>query len=51
MWIAFGCKMLDDYHDLYVATDAMLLADVYENFRKVCTEKYGLVPTHYYSTP
>ena len=29
----------------------MLLADVNEKFRKVCTEKYGLVPVHYYSAP
>ena len=43
--------MLGDYHDLYMATDAMLLADVYENFRKVCQEKYGLDPAHYYSAP
>ena len=37
------------YHDLYVATDTWLLADVYENFRKVCQEKNGLDPAHYYS--
>ena len=51
VWDAFGCRTLGDYHDLYVATDAMLLADVYENFRKVCQEKYGLDPAHYYSAP
>ena len=34
-----------------VATDVMLLADVFENFRKVCQEKYGLDPAHYYSAP
>ena len=51
VWDAFGCRTLGDYHDLYVATDALLLADVYENFRKVCQEKYGLDPAHYYSAP
>jgi len=42
---------MGDYHDLYVATDVVLLADVFENFRKVCQEKYGLDPAHYYSAP
>ena len=34
-----------------MATDSVLLADVFENFRKVCQEKYGLDPAHYYSAP
>ena len=51
VWKKFGCQNLGDYHDLYVATDALLLADVFENFRKVCQEKCGLDPAHYYSAP
>jgi len=51
VWEAFGCKTLGAYHDLYVVTDVLLLADVFENFRKVCLEKYGLEPAHYYSSP
>ena len=38
-------------HNLCVATDSAQLADVFENFRKVCQEKYGLDPAHYYSAP
>ena len=34
-----------------MATDSVLLADVFENFRKVCQEKCGLDPAHYYSAP
>ena len=51
VWETFGCRNLGDYHNLYVATDTLLLADVFENFRKVCQEKYGLDPAHYYSAP
>ena len=51
VWETFGCRNLGDYHDLYVATDTLLLADVFEIFRNVCQEKYGLDPAHYYSAP
>ena len=51
VWSKFGCRTMGEYHDLYVSTDVLLLADVFENFRKVCQEKYGLDPAHYYSAP
>ena len=51
VWATFGCQNLGDYHDLYVTTDVLLLADVFKSFRKVCQEKYGLAPVHYYSAP
>ena len=51
VWVEFGCRNLGEYHDLYVKTDTLLLADVFENFRKVCQEKYGLDPAHYYTAP
>ena len=51
VWDELGCQTLGDYHDLYVTTDSRLLTDVFENFRKVCQEKYGLDPAHYYSAP
>ena len=34
---------------MIITTDTLLLADVFENLRKVCREKYGLDPAHYYS--
>ena len=51
VWEVLGCRNLGEYHDWYVATDTVLLADVFENFRKVCREKYGLNPAHYYTSP
>ncbi|KAL9987123.1 hypothetical protein ACROYT_G001374 [Oculina patagonica] len=51
VWEAFGCKTLGDYHNLYVKTDVTLLADVFENFRNICQENYGLDPAHYFTSP
>ena len=51
VWKAYECEMLGEYHDLYLATDTVLLADVFENFRKTCLKHYGLDPAHYYTSP
>ena len=40
-----------DYHDLYVKSDTLLLADVFENFRKAYIETYELDPAHFISLP
>ena len=44
-------KNLGDYHDLYVQSDTLLLADVFENFRNLCIKVYELEPTHFLSAP
>ena len=51
IWKSFNCKDMGDYHDLYLCTDVVLLADVFENFRKVCLNQYKLDPAHYYTSP
>ena len=42
VWEVFEINNLGDYHDLYVQSDTLLLADVFENVRNMCLEKYEL---------
>ena len=42
---------MGEYQDLYLKSDILLLADVFENFRKTCLTYYGLDPPHYASSP
>ena len=42
-------KNLGDDHDLYVQSDTLLLADVFENFRSMFIEVYELDPAHFLS--
>ena len=44
-------KNLGEYHDLYVQSDILLLADVFENFRNRCLEIYELNPLKVLSAP
>lgn len=51
IWEKFEIKTLGDYSDLYLKTDVLLLADVFENFRNTCHQIYKLDPAHYYTSP
>ena len=51
VWTTFDCKNLKDYHDVYLSRDVLLLADVFENFRKTAMATYGLDPAHYLTLP
>ena len=42
---------MGDYHDLYLKTDVLLLADVSEKFIHTCLDYYGLNTCHYFSSP
>ena len=51
VWEVFEIKNLGEYHDLYVQSNTLLLADVFENFRDKCIEIYELDPAHFLSAP
>ena len=48
---SFKCNTMKDYHNHFIITDILLLADVFENFSKMSLETYGLDLIHYYSLP
>lgn len=51
VWNKFSLKNMGDYHNLYLKSDILLLADVFENFRNTCLEYYKLDPCHYFTSP
>ena len=51
VWKVFDCQNLQEYMELYLQADVLLLADVFENFRTNCHYEYDLEPLYYFSTP
>ena len=51
VWKTFKIKTMGEYYDLYLGSDALLLTDVFENFRKTCMQYYKLDPCHYFTSP
>ena len=51
VWKMFSCKTMKDYHELYLKMDVLLLADIFEAYRKFSLEYYRLDPAHYVSSP
>ena len=47
----FERKHLGGYHDLYLKIDTLLLADVFENVRKMCLKIYQLDSAKFLSSP
>ena len=46
-----GLVSFKQYHDLYLATDVLALADCFEEFRKCCISEFELDPVHYIGLP
>ena len=51
VWKEFRIKNLGEYHDLYLKSDVLLLADVFEEFQRNSLENYSLDPAWYYTSP
>ena len=51
VWKEFEVKNMGKYHDLYLKSDVLLLADVFEEFRRNSLENYSLDPAWYYTSP
>ena len=51
VWVEFDLQSLGEYHDLYLKTDVLILADVFEKFRTVYMKHYSLDACHYFSSP
>jgi hypothetical protein len=51
VWNQFNCQTILDYHNIYLQTDVLLLADIFENFKLTCYSIYGLDPSYYYTSP
>src|SRR6266436_379929 len=51
VWTAFNMTSFEQYHDLYLKTDVLLLADIFENFRQLCMDTYEIDPAHCFTSP
>lgn len=50
VWETFELNNMGEYHNLYLKSDILLLADVFEDFRKTCLQYYKLDPCHYFTS-
>lgn len=51
VWKRVKCNTMLDYHNLYLTSDVLILADVWENFKNVCMKIYNLDVSYYYTAP
>ena len=51
VWNKMHFSTFEDYHDLYLLQDVLLLSDIFERFRLLCRQENNLEPLHYFSLP
>ena len=51
IWKTIKIKTMVEYHDLYLKSDVLFLADLFESFRKTCLQYYKCDPCHYFTSP
>ena len=51
VWKTIKLQDLGSYHDIYLKTDVLLLADCFERFRDICQSFYSLDPCHFHTAP
>ena len=51
VWKEFSICNLGEYHDLYLQTEVILPANMFEAFKDTCLEHYSLNPAHFYTSP
>ena len=51
VWDVQKIKNRRECHDLYVQSDTLLLADIFENFRNRCIKTYELDRAYFLSAP
>jgi len=50
-WAHFGMQTLQNYHDHYLLSDVLLLADVFENIRNTIMKEHNLDCLHFVTLP
>ena len=51
VWKHYNCKTLKDYHNLYLKTDVLVLADSFEKYRKFFLKYHQIDPCYCFSAP
>lgn len=51
VWNTFQIRTIGEYHNLNLKSDILLLAGVFENFRKTCLQYYTLDPCQNFTSP
>ena len=51
VWDYYNCKTLKDYHNLYLKTDVLILADAFEQYRNFFLKHQEIDPCYCFSAP